>query len=40
VTDPDARYFGSVLGERSLVPADGARIAGTRLDAWRARNAA
>ncbi|GAA2186569.1 SDR family oxidoreductase [Micromonospora lupini] len=39
VTDPDARYFGATLGERSLVPADGARIAATRLDEWRARTA-
>ncbi|MFG1651647.1 SDR family oxidoreductase [Micromonospora sp. NPDC049275] len=39
VTDPDARYFGATLGERSLVPADGARIAATRLDEWRARAA-
>ncbi|MFY1620399.1 SDR family oxidoreductase [Micromonospora sp. WMMD736] len=37
VSDPQARYFGSTLGERSLVPTDGARIAGTRLDQWRAR---
>ncbi|MCG5452144.1 MULTISPECIES: SDR family oxidoreductase [Micromonospora] len=37
VADPDARYFGAKLGERSLVPADGARLAGTALDAWRTR---
>ncbi|MET8324015.1 hypothetical protein [Micromonospora sp. NPDC005189] len=37
VADPGARYFGATLGERSLVPADGARIAGTRLDDWRTR---
>ncbi|MGC5286350.1 SDR family oxidoreductase [Micromonospora sp. DT231] len=37
VADPDARYFGATLGERSLVPADGARIAATGLDDWRAR---
>ncbi|MFG1873087.1 SDR family oxidoreductase [Micromonospora arborensis] len=37
VADPDARYFGTTLGERSLVPSDGARIAGTRLDDWRSR---
>ncbi|MEU8389448.1 SDR family oxidoreductase [Micromonospora sp. NPDC048843] len=35
VADPDARYFGAKLGERSLVPADGARLAGTTLDDWR-----
>ncbi|MFG2046696.1 SDR family oxidoreductase [Micromonospora sp. NPDC048935] len=39
VADPGARYFGARLGERSLVPADGARIAATRLDEWRARSA-
>ncbi|GGO25054.1 SDR family oxidoreductase [Micromonospora parathelypteridis] len=37
VADPDARYFGTTLGEHSLVPGDGARIAGTRLDEWRTR---
>ncbi|WP_433131495.1 SDR family oxidoreductase [Micromonospora sp. CA-240977] len=37
VADPGARYFGATLGERSLVPADGARIAATRLDDWRSR---
>ncbi|WFE49365.1 SDR family oxidoreductase [Micromonospora sp. WMMD1155] len=37
VADPDARYFGAKLGEHSLVPADGARFAATRLDDWRAR---
>ncbi|MDO3686010.1 hypothetical protein [Micromonospora sp. C28ISP2-4] len=39
VSDPDARYFGAALSERSVVPADGARIAGTRLDDWRTRAA-
>ncbi|WP_435208971.1 SDR family oxidoreductase [Micromonospora sp. bgisy143] len=39
VVDPGARYFGATLEERSLVPADGARIPGTRLDEWRARAA-
>lgn len=37
VSDSGARYFGAALSERSLVPADGARIAGTRLDDWRMR---
>ncbi|MEU7954652.1 SDR family oxidoreductase [Micromonospora chalcea] len=37
VGDPGARYFGAAVAERSLVPADGARIAGTRLDEWRTR---
>ncbi|MEV1017870.1 MULTISPECIES: SDR family oxidoreductase [unclassified Micromonospora] len=39
VSDPGARYFGATLTERSLVPDDGARIAATRLDGWRARAA-
>ncbi|WP_327038304.1 SDR family oxidoreductase [Micromonospora maris] len=34
VADSDARYFGATLAERSLVPADGARTADTRLDEW------
>lgn len=34
VTDPDAPYFGARVGERTLVPADGARRAPTRLDDW------
>ncbi|MBP1782867.1 MULTISPECIES: SDR family oxidoreductase [Micromonospora] len=37
VGDPGARYFGAAVAERSLIPADGARIAGTRLDEWRTR---
>lgn len=37
VADPDARYFGAKLGERSLVPAGDARLADTRLDEWRTR---
>jgi uncharacterized protein YbjT (DUF2867 family) len=35
--DPDARYFGARLDERTLVPGDGARLAETRLDDWLAR---
>ena len=34
VADPDARYFGAILSERSLVPGDGARLATTRLEDW------
>jgi len=37
VTDPDARYFGAHLSERSLVPGDGARLAATRFDDWLSR---
>ncbi|WDZ82443.1 SDR family oxidoreductase [Micromonospora cathayae] len=33
-TDPGARYFGAVLAERSLVPADDARTGSTTLDGW------
>jgi len=34
VVDPHARYFGTELSERSLVPGDGASLAETRLDDW------
>jgi uncharacterized protein YbjT (DUF2867 family) len=34
VVDPDARYFGAVLRERSLVPGAGARLGATQLDDW------
>jgi uncharacterized protein YbjT (DUF2867 family) len=34
VTDPQARYFGAVLGERSLVPADDARTGHVTYEAW------
>jgi uncharacterized protein YbjT (DUF2867 family) len=39
VTDPDARYFGAHLGERSLVPGVGAQLATTRFDDWLGRRA-
>ena len=39
MSDPAAPYFGAVLAERSLVPADGARRADTRLEDWRAAQA-
>ena len=39
VTDPHARYFGSELRERSLVPEDGcARLAATRFGDWLRRS--
>ena len=38
VADPDARYFGAVLGERTLVPGDGARLAETSFDDWLSRS--
>ena len=34
VVDPDARYFGAELGERSLVPADDARLGEIRFQEW------
>jgi uncharacterized protein YbjT (DUF2867 family) len=39
VTDPDARYFGALLSERTLVPGDGARLGATRYDDWLSRQA-
>jgi uncharacterized protein YbjT (DUF2867 family) len=34
VADPEARYFGAILGERTLLPGKDARLAETRLDDW------
>jgi uncharacterized protein YbjT (DUF2867 family) len=34
VADPDARYFGAHLSERSIVPGDGARLAETSFEDW------
>jgi uncharacterized protein YbjT (DUF2867 family) len=34
ITDPQARYFGAELSERTLVPGEGARLAETRFDDW------
>ena len=34
VVDPDARYFGTTLTERSLVPGDGARLGEIRFEDW------
>lgn len=34
VADPHARYSGATLGERALVPGDGARLAETRFEDW------
>lgn len=33
-TDPNARYFGALLNDRSLVPSDGARIGATHFENW------
>ncbi|MEV5650999.1 SDR family oxidoreductase [Nocardia sp. NPDC052254] len=37
VTDPQARYFGAILGADSLLPGPGAQLAPTRLSQWLAR---
>jgi uncharacterized protein YbjT (DUF2867 family) len=34
IADPKARYFGTELSERSLVPGDGALLGETRFDDW------
>ncbi len=34
VADPHAPYFGAELGERTLVPDDGAQLGAVRFDAW------
>jgi uncharacterized protein YbjT (DUF2867 family) len=39
VTDPQARYFGALLEERSLLPGPGATIFPTSFDDWVARQA-
>ena len=39
VADPRARYFGAELGERTLVPDDGALLGATRFDDWLRRTA-
>ena len=37
VADPHARYFGTELGERSLVPGDDAELGPTRFEDWLSR---
>jgi uncharacterized protein YbjT (DUF2867 family) len=34
ITDPDARYFGALLSEQTLLPGDDASLAETRFEAW------
>ena len=34
VSDPQARYFGALLGERTLVPSEGARLSQIRFLDW------
>jgi hypothetical protein len=38
VADPHARYFGTELDERSLVPGDGARLGTIRYEGWFAQH--
>jgi uncharacterized protein YbjT (DUF2867 family) len=40
VADPQARYFGAVLAERTLVPGDDARLGGTHFADWLSQSAA
>ncbi|TDB97050.1 SDR family oxidoreductase [Actinomadura sp. 7K534] len=40
VTDPEARYFGAVMGERDLVPGDGAALGEITYAEWLKTNAA
>jgi uncharacterized protein YbjT (DUF2867 family) len=39
VADPQARYFGGLLSERSLVPDDGAELGATSFETWLGRQA-
>jgi uncharacterized protein YbjT (DUF2867 family) len=38
IADPNARYFGTELSERSLVPNDGALLGETRFEEWLSRS--
>lgn len=40
VADPQGRYFGALLAERTLVPGDGARLGTMRFEEWLRRSAA
>jgi len=40
IADPHARYFGTELSERSLVPGDDAQLGETRFEDWLSRSAA
>src|ERR671916_361449 len=39
IADPHARYFGTELGERSLVPGDDAQLGETRFEDWLSQSA-
>ncbi len=34
ISDPDARYFGAVLDEHSLIPGPSPRVGSTTFEAW------
>jgi len=34
ISDPNGRYYGITVGERTLIPDDGARLGHTRLEDW------
>ena len=34
IADPQARYFGATVGERTLLPGENASLAGTRFEDW------
>jgi uncharacterized protein YbjT (DUF2867 family) len=40
VTDPQARYYGVEIGERTLLPDDGAQLGETRFETWLTQSAA
>ena len=40
LTDPDATYFGAAVGDRTLVPGDGAILGETRFDDWLSQSTA
>jgi uncharacterized protein YbjT (DUF2867 family) len=40
VTDPKAHYYGIEVGEKTLVPGDGARLSETRFETWLSQSAA
>jgi len=40
VTDPKAHYYGIEVGEKTLIPGDGARLSETRFETWLNQSAA
>jgi uncharacterized protein YbjT (DUF2867 family) len=40
VADPQARYYGVEIGERTLLPDDGAQLGATRFETWLTQSAA